>query len=61
MKWTAPEGIFDEISMNFLTFLVLKGGATTIKNDVWSFGITMWEIITFGQGEVSVSCTFDNN
>jgi len=35
IKWTAPE--------------VLKGGAATVKNDIWAFGITMWEIATYGQ------------
>ncbi|KAG7264894.1 hypothetical protein CRUP_032585 [Coryphaenoides rupestris] len=35
VKWTAPEAIDD--------------GKYTIKSDVWSFGILLYEIITFGQ------------
>eukprot|EP00045_Choanoeca_perplexa_P016539 m.224419 g.224419 ORF g.224419 m.224419 type:complete len:1058 (+) comp17288_c0_seq2:1-3174(+) len=34
-KWTAPE--------------VLKLKVSTAKSDVWSFGITMWEIYSFGR------------
>ncbi|KAK5600574.1 hypothetical protein CRENBAI_014807 [Crenichthys baileyi] len=35
VKWTAPEGIYDN--------------KFTIKSDVWSFGILLYEIITFGK------------
>ena len=35
VKWTAPEAIHN--------------GKFTIKSDVWSFGILLHEIITFGQ------------
>jgi len=35
VKWTAPEAI--------------DNGKYTIKSDVWSFGILLYEIMTFGQ------------
>lgn len=35
MKWTAPEAINEN--------------KFTIKSDVWSFGILLYEIVTFGQ------------
>lgn len=35
VKWTAPEAIHDN--------------RFTIKSDVWSFGILLYEIVTFGQ------------
>jgi len=34
VKWTSPE--------------VLTGGKFTSKNDVWGFGVAMWEIFSFG-------------
>ena len=34
VKWTSPEG--------------LTKNSFTIKADVWSFGITLWELFTFG-------------
>jgi len=34
IKWTAPE--------------VLNGAINTSKNDVWGFGVAMWEIFSFG-------------
>jgi len=35
IRWSAPE--------------ILKGKKFTNKADVWSFGITMWEVYSFGQ------------
>lgn len=35
VKWTAPEAINEN--------------KFTIKSDVWSFGILLYEIVTFGQ------------
>lgn len=35
IKWTAPE--------------VLRQKVSTSKSDVWSFGVTVWEIYSFGR------------
>jgi len=35
IKWTAPEAAFDR--------------KFSIKSDVWSFGILLYELITFGR------------
>lgn len=34
VKWMAPEALFDQ--------------RTSVKSDVWSYGILVWEIITYG-------------
>ena len=34
VRWQAPE--------------VVKKGLSTTKSDAWSFGVTMWEIVTLG-------------
>ena len=36
LRWSAPE--------------VLKGHAHSISSDVWAFGVTVWEIVTLGEG-----------
>jgi len=35
IKWTAPEVMFSKVF--------------SIKSDVWSFGVLLYELITFGQ------------
>ena len=35
IKWTAPEALRQKVS--------------TSKSDVWSYGVTMWEIYSFGR------------
>lgn len=35
VKWTSPEA--------------LKENLYTVKNDIWSFGVVLWEIFTYGQ------------
>ncbi|KAK6961617.1 tyrosine-protein kinase fyna, partial [Biomphalaria glabrata] len=35
VRWTAPEGLFND--------------QFSLKSDVWSFGIVMYELITFGR------------
>jgi hypothetical protein len=44
IKWTAPEAF--------------ESGQFTVKSDVWSFGILLYEIFTFGRAPY---CDMDNN
>lgn len=45
VKWTAPE-VFKS---TFLTQKVINYGKLSLKSDVWSFGICLWEILSRGK------------
>ena len=45
IKWMAPETLFD--------------GTSTTLSDVWSFGITMWELVTVGGTPYAEILPFD--
>jgi serine/threonine protein kinase len=49
VKWTAPEGIH---LLQQLIGAVLEGQPATPKSDIYSFGVTLWEIFTRGKGIV---------
>jgi serine/threonine protein kinase len=50
VRWMAPEVCIVALDFNAADcfFQSLEKGVTSVKSDVWSLGVVLWEISTFG-------------